>query len=260
MVSRTALVTGSTSGIGLAIALDLARNGLNVLLNGLEPTELAIANPTYSELSAHGTKVRYYQADLRNPSNIQDLFHFCNAELGPVDVLVNNAGIQHIAAVEEFPVELWDSILATNLTAAFHTTRLALPTMRSRSWGRIINIASVHGLVASPRKSAYVAAKHGLVGFTKSVALETATTGVTVNAICPGWVLTPLVQKQIDARVTNDNLSYELATQKLLSEKQPSEQFVTPQQIAELVTFLCSPSANNIRGTAWNIDGGWLAQ
>jgi 3-hydroxybutyrate dehydrogenase len=188
------------------------------------------------------------------------LFDFCNAELGPVDVLVNNAGIQHVAAVEDFPVELWDSIIATNLTAAFHSTRLALPSMRSHNWGRIINIASVHGLVASPLKSAYVAAKHGLVGFTKAVALETATTGVTVNAICPGWVLTPLVQKQIEARALNDKLSYELATQQLLSEKQPSSQFVTPEQIAELVTFLCSPSANNIRGAAWNIDGGWLAQ
>lgn len=260
MVARTALVTGSTSGIGLAIALELARNGLNILLNGLEPPELIFASPAFSEVSSHGTKVRYCQADLRNPSYIQGLFDFCNAELGPVDVLVNNAGIQHVAAVEDFPVELWDSIIATNLTAAFHSTRLALPSMRSHNWGRIINIASVHGLVASPLKSAYVAAKHGLVGFTKAVALETATTGVTVNAICPGWVLTPLVQKQIEARALNDKLSYELATQQLLSEKQPSSQFVTPEQIAELVTFLCSPSANNIRGAAWNIDGGWLAQ
>jgi 3-hydroxybutyrate dehydrogenase len=260
MVARTALVTGSTSGIGLAIALELARNGLNILLNGLEPPELIFANPAFSEVSSHGTKVRYCQADLRNPSSIQGLFDFCNAELGPVDVLVNNAGIQHVAAVEDFPVELWDSIIATNLTAAFHSTRLALPSMRSHNWGRIINIASVHGLVASPLKSAYVAAKHGLVGFTKAVALETATTGVTVNAICPGWVLTPLVQKQIEARALNDKLSYELATQQLLSEKQPSSQFVTPEQIAELVTFLCSPSANNIRGAAWNSAGGGLAQ
>jgi 3-hydroxybutyrate dehydrogenase len=184
----------------------------------------------------------------------------CEARFGGVDILINNAGIQHVAAVEEFPIERWDAILAINLSAAFHTTRLTIRGMKQRNWGRIVNIASVHGLVASAHKSAYVAAKHGLVGLTKSVALETATTGVTVNAICPGWVLTPLVQKQIDAKAQHMELSLEESMRQLLAEKQPSMQFVSPEQISDLVVYLCSPAADNIRGAAWNIDGGWFAQ
>jgi len=179
---------------------------------------------------------------------------------GGVDILVNNAGIQHVAPLETFPPERWDAVIAVNLSAAFHTMRCALPGMKARGWGRMINIASVHGLVASVNKAAYVAAKHGLVGLTKAVALETATSGVTVNAICPGWVLTPLVQRQVDDRAQLDNLSNEEATQRLLAEKQPSLLFTTPQQIGELAVFLCSSAGNNIRGASFQVDGGWTAQ
>jgi 3-hydroxybutyrate dehydrogenase len=196
---------------------------------------------------------------MSKPDEIQAMVEACEARFGGVDILINNAGIQHVAAVEEFPIERWDAILAINLSAAFHTTRLAIRGMKQRNWGRIVNIASVHGLVASAHKSAYVAAKHGLVGLTKSVALETATTGVTVNAICPGWVLTPLVQKQIDAKAQHMELSLEESMRQLLAEKQPSMQFVSPEQISDLVVYLCSPAADNIRGAAWNIDGGWFA-
>jgi 3-hydroxybutyrate dehydrogenase len=188
------------------------------------------------------------------------MVHACESEFGAIDILVNNAGIQHVAPVEDFPPERWDAIIAINLTSAFHTTRLALPGMKQRNWGRILNIASVHGLVASAQKSAYVAAKHGIVGFTKTVALENATSGITVNAICPGWVLTPLVQKQVDARAAQAGMSNEEAKRQLLAEKQPSLQFTTPEQLAELAVFLCSPAADNIRGVAWNVDGGWVAQ
>jgi 3-hydroxybutyrate dehydrogenase len=184
----------------------------------------------------------------------------CEAQFGAVDILVNNAGIQHVANVEDFPVDRWDAIIAINLSSAFHTTRLALPGMKSRNWGRVINIASVHGLVASAQKSAYVAAKHGLIGFTKTAALECATTGITHNAICPGWVLTPLVQKQVDARTASAGVSQEEAKRQLLAEKQPSLQFTTPEQLGALAIFLCSAAADNIRGVAWNVDGGWVAQ
>jgi 3-hydroxybutyrate dehydrogenase len=179
---------------------------------------------------------------------------------GAVDILVNNAGIQHVAAIEDFPLDRWDAIIAINLTSAFHTIRLAIPQMKDRGWGRIINVASVHGLVASAQKSAYVAAKHGIVGLTKAVALETATTGITCNAICPGWVLTPLVQKQVDAKAKEKNLTLEQATELLLGEKEPSKKFTTAQELGELAVFLCSSAANNVRGVAWNMDGGWLAQ
>jgi 3-hydroxybutyrate dehydrogenase len=185
---------------------------------------------------------------------------FAASTFGRIDVLVNNAGIQHVSSVEEFPVEKWDAIIAINLTSAFHTTRLAIPAMRAANWGRIINVASAHGLVASPQKSAYVASKHGLVGFTKSVALETATTGVTCNAICPGWVLTPLVQKQIDDRAAREGISVEKAKRDLLAEKEPSLQFTTPEELGELAVFFCSDAARNVRGVAWNMDGGWAAQ
>jgi 3-hydroxybutyrate dehydrogenase len=184
----------------------------------------------------------------------------CIAEFGAVDILVNNAGIQHVANVEDFPPERWDAVIAINLSSAFHAMRHALPGMKARNWGRVINIASAHGLVASAGKSAYVAAKHGIVGLTKAAALECATTGVTVNAICPGWVLTPLVQKQVDARAEREGVSLEEAKKRLLGEKQPSLQFVTPEQLGALAVFLCSPAAEQVRGVAWNMDGGWVAQ
>ena len=207
----------------------------------------------------HGS-VGYYGADMSKPDEIARMIHFAETEKGGVDILVNNAGIQHVSPIEEFPTERWDAVIAINLSSAFHTMRLALPHMKARRWGRIINIASVHGLVASVNKAAYVAAKHGLVGLTKVVALETATTGVTVNAICPGWVLTPLVQEQVDARAQQDGLSNEEAARHLLGEKQPSLQFTTPQQLGEMAVFLCSPAGDNIRGATFNVDGGWTAQ
>jgi 3-hydroxybutyrate dehydrogenase len=207
-----------------------------------------------------GAAVTYHGADMSKPAEIEALMQHAKAQFGGVDILVNNAGIQHVSSIENFPVEKWDAIIAINLSSAFHTTRLALPAMRAKNWGRVINVASAHGLVASKDKSAYVAAKHGLVGMTKSVALETATTGITVNAICPGWVLTPLVQKQIDARAAAGGISIEQANIELLGEKQPSLQFTTPEQLGELAVFLCSEAAANVRGQAWAVDGGWTAQ
>jgi len=252
---KTALVTGSTSGIGLGIAKLLAARGANIVLNGFGDVEAARA-----EFRGIDTEIGYHPADMSKPEQIADMMAYAARTFGQVDILVNNAGIQHVANVEDFPVEKWDAIIAINLTAAFHTTRLALPGMKARGWGRILNVASAHGLVASAAKSAYVASKHGLVGFTKAVALETATTGVTVNAICPGWVLTPLVQQQVDARAAKDGIDGEEAKRRLLADKQPSLQFTTPAQLGELAVFLCSPAADNIRGAAINVDGGWLAQ
>ncbi|MDZ5459624.1 3-hydroxybutyrate dehydrogenase [Azohydromonas lata] len=253
--AKTALVTGSTSGIGLGIAKCLARQGANIMLNGFGDSEAALA-----EVRELGVRVAYHGADMSKPAEIEQMMQAAEAEFGAVDILVNNAGIQHVAAVEDFPAEKWDAIIAINLSSAFHTTRLALPGMKQRGWGRIINLASVHGLVASAQKSAYVAAKHGLVGFTKSVALETATTPVTVNAICPGWVLTPLVEKQVQARAQADGIELEEAKRRLLGDKQPSMQFTTAEQLGELAVFLCSSAADNIRGAAFNVDGGWVAQ
>jgi 3-hydroxybutyrate dehydrogenase len=252
---KTALVTGSTSGIGLGVALSLARQGANLMLNGFGD-----ADDARSQVAALGGKVGYHGADMGKPTEIEAMVRACENQFGGVDILVNNAGIQHVAPAELFPVERWDAIIAINLTSAFHTTRLALPGMKRRNWGRILNIASSHGLVASAQKSAYVASKHGIVGFTKSVALETATTGVTVNAICPGWVLTPLVQRQVDARAEQAGVSEDEAKRQLLAEKQPSLQFTTTEQLGELAVFLCSAAANNVRGVAWNVDGGWVAQ
>jgi 3-hydroxybutyrate dehydrogenase len=252
---KTALVTGSTSGIGLGIAKSLAAQGAKVVLNGFGDVEAAKA-----EVAALGVSVGYHGADMSKPEQIADMMAYAARDMGGVDILVNNAGIQHVAPVEDFPPEKWDAIIAINLTSAFHTTRLAIPGMRQRNWGRILNVASTHGLVASAQKSAYVASKHGILGFTKAVALETATSGVTVNAICPGWVLTPLVQKQVDARAAADGVDDAEAKRRLLAEKQPSLQFTTPEQLGGLAVFLCSPAADNIRGVAYNVDGGWAAQ
>lgn len=253
--NKTALVTGSTSGIGLGIAKALARQGANIVMNGFGDVDGPKA-----ELEALGVQVLYHGADMSKPAEIEDMMQQAARTFGRVDVLVNNAGIQHVAPVHNFPVERWDAVIAINLTSAFHTSRLALPAMREANWGRIINVASVHGLVGSAEKSAYVAAKHGIVGLTKVTALENATTGVTCNAICPGWVLTPLVQKQVDAKAAALGLSNEEATRLLLGEKEPSMQFTTPEELGELAVFFCSPAANNVRGVAWNMDGGWAAQ
>lgn len=252
---KTALVTGSTSGIGLGIAHALAAQGANIVLNGFGDAE-----GPQAAIAAHGVQVRYHGADMSKPAEIEAMMTYAAQEFGRVDILVNNAGIQHVARVEHFPVERWDSILAINLSSAFHTTRLALPAMLAQNWGRIINVASIHGLVASAEKAAYVAAKHGVVGLTKVTALENATTGVTCNAICPGWVLTPLVQKQVDAKALALGISNEEATRKLLGEKEPSMQFTTPEELGALAVFFCSPAGNNVRGAAWNMDGGWTAQ
>ena len=252
---KTALVTGSTSGIGLGIAKALAAQGANIVLNGFGDAE----GPK-SEIAAQGVKVAYHGADMSKASEIEAMMKFAADTFGRVDILVNNAGIQHVARIEDFPVERWDAIIAINLSSAFHATRLALPAMKQANWGRIINVASVHGLVASAEKSAYVAAKHGVVGLTKVTALENATTGVTCNAICPGWVLTPLVQKQVDAKAAALGISNEEAKKVLLGEKEPSMQFTTPEELGQLAVFFCSPAADNVRGVAWNMDGGWAAQ
>ena len=255
---KVALVTGSTSGIGLAIATALAEQGAAVILNGFgDAAQLSAAR---AQVERTGVRVGYHAADLGRGPEIDALMCYAELEFGGVDVLVNNAGIQHVASVEDFPVERWDTILAVNLTAAFHTTRLALAAMRARNWGRIINVASVHGLVASVHKAAYVAAKHGLIGLTKVIALETARTGITCNALCPGWVLTPLVQRQVDDRAARDGLGDDDARRALLCEKQPSADFVTPEQLAATAVFLCSDAARQVRGAAWTIDGGWLSQ
>ncbi len=255
LLGKTALVTGSTSGIGLGIAKSLAKQGANIVLNGFGDFEGPKA-----EISALGVKVAYHGADMSKASEIEAMMTFAAETFGRVDILVNNAGIQHVAKIEDFPIERWDAIIAINLSSAFHATRLALPAMKAANWGRIINVASIHGLVGSAEKSAYVAAKHGVVGLTKVTALENATTGVTCNAICPGWVLTPLVQKQVDAKASAMGLSNEEAKKLLLQEKEPSMQFTTPEELGDLAVFFCSPAGNNVRGVAWNMDGGWTAQ
>ena len=252
---KTALVTGSTSGIGLGIAKALAQQGANIVLNGFGDVE-----GPQAEVAALGVKVVYHGADMSKPAEIEAMLQFAAAEFGGVDILVNNAGIQHVARIENFPVERWDAIIAINMSSAFHATRLALPAMQAKNWGRIINVASIHGLVGSAEKSAYVAAKHGVVGLTKVTALENATTGVTCNAICPGWVLTPLVQKQVDAKAAALGITNDAAIKLLLGEKEPSMQFTTPEELGALAVFFCSPAGNNVRGVAWNMDGGWTAQ
>jgi len=259
MDRRIAVITGSTSGIGAGVARTLAANGYAIMLNGFGDPELI--EKQRAELAREcETPVRYHYADLSRKDGCADLIEAAIGEFGSVDILVNNAGIQHVAPIESFPWDRWDALLAIHLTAAFCTVQSALPSMRSRGWGRIVNIASTHGLVASVGKAAYVAAKHGLVGFSKVVALETAGSGITCNAVCPGWVLTPMVEQQIAARAKKENIAEGEAARELLAEKQPSGAFTTVEQIGSLVAFLCTDQASNITGACLPIDGGWLAQ
>jgi 3-hydroxybutyrate dehydrogenase len=256
---KTALVTGSTSGIGQGIAEALAAQGANIVLNGFG--EAAAIEKLRGEIAAqNGVTVRYDGADMSQPAEIARMVKDAEAEFGAVDILVSNAGIQFVAPIEEFPEERWDAVIAINLSAAFHATKAALPAMRKTGWGRIINIASAHGLSASANKSAYVAAKHGIVGLTKVTALETAGSGITCNAICPGWVLTPLVKKQIEDRAAATGRSYEETKLEMVAEKTPSKDFSTPEQIGGLAAFLCSSAADQITGAPLSIDGGWMAQ
>ena len=255
---KSAIITGSTSGIGLGIAHELAKQGVHIMLNGF--TDAATVAALKTELGALGVQVEYSPCDVTRSEQVDAMVEQAVKAFGGLDILVNNAGIQHVAPVEQFPLEKWDAVIATNLSSAFYGMRRAVPLMRQRGWGRIINTASVHGLVGSANKIAYVAAKHGVIGMTKVVALETAGSGVTCNAICPGWVLTPLVQKQIDSIAAARGLNNAQASEELLAEKQPSKQFVTPEQVGALAVFLCSAAAAQISGTAYTIDGGWTAQ
>jgi 3-hydroxybutyrate dehydrogenase len=256
---KAAVVTGSTSGIGLGIATALAAQGSAIMLNGFGDTG-AIERLTRDLAERHGVKVGYSAADMTKPAEIRQMIADATRQFGSVDILVNNAGIQHVAPVEDFPDDKWDAIIAINLSAAFHATKAALPGMKQRRWGRIINIASAHGLVASPDKAAYVAAKHGIVGLTKVVAIETANDGITCNAICPGWVLTPLVQKQIDARAKETGRTAEQEKIELVREKQPMLAYTKPEQIGALAVFLCGEASATMTGAALPIDGGWTAQ
>src|SRR3569832_831111 len=259
LAGKIALVTGSTSGIGLGVAHSLAAQGAHLVFNGFGKADEIAALQKEVENQFH-IQTFYHNADMSKPDEIEAMMRAAADHFGGIDILVNNAGIQHVASIEDFPVEKWDAIIAINLSSAFHTTRLVLPGMKAKNCGRIINIASTHGLVASVQKSAYVASKHGIIGFTKVTALETAQTGITCNAICPGWVLTPLVQKQVDTRAAQQGLSIEEAKKGLLAEKQPSGEFVTPDLLGALAAFLCSDAASQVRGAAWNMDGGWVAQ
>ncbi|MEI7805326.1 MAG: 3-hydroxybutyrate dehydrogenase [Hyphomicrobiales bacterium] len=256
---KTALVTGSTSGIGLAIARALAKDGANVIINGFGD-KAEIEKLRAGVEKEFSVKAIYSPADMSKPAEIAAMVTDAESKFGAVDVLVNNAGIQHVANIENFPPEKWDAVIAINLSSSFHTIRAAVPGMKKRKWGRIVNIASAHGLVASGQKVAYVAAKHGLVGLTKVVAIETANDGITCNAICPGWVLTPLVQAQIEARAKVSGKSVDAEKIALLSEKQPMHQFTTPENIGALAVFLASDAAASITGSAYSIDGGWTAQ
>ena len=254
-----AIVTGSTSGIGLGIADAFAAEGMNVLLNGFGDKD-EIEQIRAGLADKYGVSVRYNSADMSKPEEIRALAAEAGAEFGHVDILVNNAGIQHVAGVEDFPEEKWDAILAINLSSAFHATKAVFKGMKERGFGRIINIASAHGLVASPFKSAYVAAKHGIVGFTKTIALEGAEFGVTSNAICPGYVKTPLVEKQIPDQAKARGMTEEEVIQKVILEAQPTKQFVTVEQIGALAVFLTTKAASQITGAALQIDGGWVAK
>jgi 3-hydroxybutyrate dehydrogenase len=255
----TAIVTGSTSGIGLGIARAFAAEGVDIMLNGFGDAT-AIETLRTGLAAEFGVQVQYNAADLSKVAACEDLVADTEKRLGKVDILVNNAGIQHVARVENFPVDRWDAVIAINLSSAFHTIRKALPGMQRRNFGRLINIASAHGLVASAEKAAYVAAKHGIVGLTKVVALENAESPITCNAICPGWVLTPLVQAQIEARAKNEGVAIAQAERELLSEKQPSLRFTTVEQLGAVAVFLAGPGAANITGASLPVDGGWVAR
>ncbi len=256
---KTAIVTGSTSGIGLGIARSLAAAGMNVMLNGFG--DAAEIEATRADIEgSHGVGAAYSPADMARPDDIAGMVEATRQAFGPVDVLVNNAGIQHVEAIETFPIAKWDAIIAINLSAAFHATRAVVAEMKTRRYGRIINVASAHALVASPYKSAYVAAKHGLLGFTKTIALEVAEAGVTVNAICPGYVLTPLVQRQIPETAKARGISEEAVIRDVLLHAQPTRKFVTSEQLGALAVFLCGAAAASITGAALPVDGGWTAQ
>ncbi|MDE2166410.1 MAG: 3-hydroxybutyrate dehydrogenase [Alphaproteobacteria bacterium] len=259
LTGKCAVVTGSTSGIGKAIATAFAAEGAHVMLNGFGDAA-EIESLRHSLARRHSAKIAYNGADMSKPAEIRGLIQATEKELGSVDILVNNAGIQHVAPIVDFPEERWDAIIAINLSAAFHATKAALPIMQRRKWGRVINIASAHGLVASVQKAGYVAAKHGIVGLTKVTALETANAGITCNAICPGWVRTPLVEKQIAARAKAEGKSVEQTAKELLGEKQEMLEFVTVEQLGALAVFLCSDGAATMTGTALPVDGGWFAR
>ena len=258
LAGRTALVTGSTSGIGLGIATALAARGAGIVLNGLGDRE-AIGAQVRELGEAHAVRVTYSDADMSRPDEIRAMVEAARIEHGGLDILVNNAGIQHVAPIDEFPPARWDAIIAIDLSAAFHATRAALPGMKAKGWGRIINVASAHGLVASPFKAAYVAAKHGLVGLTKVTALELAEKGVTCNAVCPGYVWTPLVEKQIDDQARSHGLPRERVVREVLLAQQPNKRFATVEEMGALVAFLCSDAAASITGAAIPVDGGWTA-
>ena len=255
---KVALVTGSTSGIGLGIARAMAEAGAHVMLNGFgDPAAIEALRDELGH--AHGVRIGYHGADMSRPDEVSALVQAAQQQLGGVDVLVNNAGIQHTAPIESFPRERWDAVIAINLSAAFHAMQAAIPGMKAAGWGRIINIASAHGLVASAQKSAYVAAKHGLVGLTKVGAIELAGDSITVNAICPGWVLTPLVEAQLQDRASREGASIEDVKRRLLTEKQPMAEFTTPASLGALAVFLCSDAARTITGASLSMDGGWVA-
>jgi 3-hydroxybutyrate dehydrogenase len=256
---KTALITGSTSGIGLGIAQALAKGGANIVLNGLSANPAMVERERQGLEAVYGVKAIYTPADMSKPEEIAGLVKSAQSAFGAIDILVNNAGIQHVAPVEEFPVDKWNAIIAIDLSAAFHTIRLTFGGMKARKWGRIVNIASAHALVASPFKSAYVSAKHGLLGLTKTIALEAAESGVTVNAICPGYVLTPLVQKQIPDQAKARGISEEAVVRDVLLAAQAIKRFVTVEEIGALTAFLCSPGGASITGTALPVDGGWTA-
>ncbi len=256
---KVALVTGSTSGIGLGIAHALAAQGADIMMNGFGDAA-AIERLRQETAARFGVRVAYSGADISKPAEIEAMVAATQQQLGALDILVNNAGIQFVAPIEAFPPEQWDRVIAINLSGVFHATRAAIPGMKQRGWGRIINIASAHGLVASAQKVAYVAAKHGVVGMTKVAAVELAGSGITANAICPGWVLTPLVEKQLQDRAQREGMTVEAVRHDFLAEKQPLVEFTTPEQIGALAAFLCSDAAATITGAPLSIDGGWVAQ